>query len=206
MRIKTLGDCYCCVSGMPVSRPNHAENVVKTGLQMVTAIKYVLLIWPGWLSASCRVCCRVIHEHHCYITTVILKPAPIYQSQDLCQQCAMGIVLKKCVGSSRYNRHRYHIYVICGHFSANALNFSPLDFRFSPYQWKTLNINLIYNWCKLCQSLVIKISSIIWQNSISPSYVSTQVWLTSGIGMLTYYLYHICAEKNSSLQVVFIPL
>ena len=82
MRIKTLGDCYCCVSGMPVSRPNHAENVVKTGLQMVTAIKYVLLIWLICLSASCRVCCRVIHEHHCYITTVILKPSPIYQSQD----------------------------------------------------------------------------------------------------------------------------
>jgi len=41
MRIKTLGDCYCCVSGMPVSRPQHAENAVKTGLEMIQAIKWV---------------------------------------------------------------------------------------------------------------------------------------------------------------------
>ena len=29
MRIKILGDCYYCVSGLPVSRPNHAVNIVR---------------------------------------------------------------------------------------------------------------------------------------------------------------------------------
>ena len=32
MRIKILGDCYYCVSGLPVSRPNHAINIVRMGL------------------------------------------------------------------------------------------------------------------------------------------------------------------------------
>ncbi|XP_017756963.1 PREDICTED: adenylate cyclase type 2 isoform X2 [Eufriesea mexicana] len=41
MRIKILGDCYYCVSGLPVSRPNHAYNCVTMGLQMIDAIKFV---------------------------------------------------------------------------------------------------------------------------------------------------------------------
>ena len=41
MRIKILGDCYYCVSGLPVSLPNHAKNCVKMGLDMCEAIKYV---------------------------------------------------------------------------------------------------------------------------------------------------------------------
>lgn len=41
MRIKILGDCYYCVSGLPVSRPNHAYNCVKMGLEMIDAIKVV---------------------------------------------------------------------------------------------------------------------------------------------------------------------
>nr|CAI5861882.1 unnamed protein product [Callosobruchus analis] len=40
MRIKILGDCYYCVSGLPVSRPNHAYNCVNMGLQMIEAISY----------------------------------------------------------------------------------------------------------------------------------------------------------------------
>ena len=39
MRIKILGDCYYCVSGLPVSRPSHAKNCVKMGLQMIDAIR-----------------------------------------------------------------------------------------------------------------------------------------------------------------------
>lgn len=39
MRIKILGDCYYCVSGLPVSRPNHAYNCVNMGLQMIDAIR-----------------------------------------------------------------------------------------------------------------------------------------------------------------------
>ncbi|EEB14364.1 adenylate cyclase, putative [Pediculus humanus corporis] len=41
MRIKILGDCYYCVSGLPVSRPNHAYNCVNMGLKMIEAIKFV---------------------------------------------------------------------------------------------------------------------------------------------------------------------
>ncbi|XP_063293341.1 adenylate cyclase type 7 [Pelobates fuscus] len=41
MRIKILGDCYYCVSGLPVSLPNNAKNCVKMGLDMCNAIKKV---------------------------------------------------------------------------------------------------------------------------------------------------------------------
>uniref|UniRef100_A0A8C6MGN0 Adenylate cyclase type 2 n=1 Tax=Nothobranchius furzeri TaxID=105023 RepID=A0A8C6MGN0_NOTFU len=41
MRIKILGDCYYCVSGLPESLPNHARNCVKMGLDMCEAIKKV---------------------------------------------------------------------------------------------------------------------------------------------------------------------
>ena len=38
-KISTLGDCYYCVSGLPVSRPQHACNCVNMGLSMIEAIK-----------------------------------------------------------------------------------------------------------------------------------------------------------------------
>ncbi|CAD5224016.1 unnamed protein product [Bursaphelenchus okinawaensis] len=41
MRIKFLGDCYYCVSGMPVNRPNHADMSVLMGLEMIKTIKQV---------------------------------------------------------------------------------------------------------------------------------------------------------------------
>uniref|UniRef100_A0AAY4E2Z5 Adenylate cyclase type 2 n=1 Tax=Denticeps clupeoides TaxID=299321 RepID=A0AAY4E2Z5_9TELE len=41
MRIKILGDCYYCVSGLPEYLPNHAKNCVKMGLDMCEAIKKV---------------------------------------------------------------------------------------------------------------------------------------------------------------------
>ncbi|XP_072135700.1 adenylate cyclase type 7 isoform X2 [Mobula birostris] len=41
MRIKILGDCYYCVSGLPVSLPKHAKNCVKMGLDMCEAIEQV---------------------------------------------------------------------------------------------------------------------------------------------------------------------
>ncbi|XP_036826726.1 adenylate cyclase type 2 isoform X3 [Oncorhynchus mykiss] len=41
MRIKILGDCYYCVSGLPESLPHHARNCVKMGLDMCEAIKKV---------------------------------------------------------------------------------------------------------------------------------------------------------------------
>ena len=41
LRIKILGDCYYCISGAPVERPDHAVLCVYRGLSMVDAIKYV---------------------------------------------------------------------------------------------------------------------------------------------------------------------
>jgi class 3 adenylate cyclase len=41
MRIKILGDCYYCVSGLPIPRPNHADNCVKMGLCMIDIIREV---------------------------------------------------------------------------------------------------------------------------------------------------------------------
>ncbi|KAG5670772.1 hypothetical protein PVAND_001012 [Polypedilum vanderplanki] len=41
LRIKILGDCYYCVSGLPISRPQHAANCVNMGLQMIEAIRIV---------------------------------------------------------------------------------------------------------------------------------------------------------------------
>uniref|UniRef100_A0AAX7TX67 adenylate cyclase n=1 Tax=Astatotilapia calliptera TaxID=8154 RepID=A0AAX7TX67_ASTCA len=38
LRIKILGDCYYCVSGLPDPIPTHAKNCVKMGLDMCTAI------------------------------------------------------------------------------------------------------------------------------------------------------------------------
>ncbi|XP_056110436.1 adenylate cyclase type 2b isoform X1 [Rhinichthys klamathensis goyatoka] len=41
MRIKILGDCYYCVSGLPDPLTDHANNCVKMGLDMCEAIKKV---------------------------------------------------------------------------------------------------------------------------------------------------------------------
>jgi class 3 adenylate cyclase len=41
MRIKILGDCYYCVSGLPTPRQNHADNCVKMGLEMIQIIREV---------------------------------------------------------------------------------------------------------------------------------------------------------------------
>ncbi|KAL8615130.1 hypothetical protein ACOMHN_054499 [Nucella lapillus] len=41
LRIKILGDCYYCVSGLPESRPDHAHCCVEMGLDMIDAIACV---------------------------------------------------------------------------------------------------------------------------------------------------------------------
>uniref|UniRef100_A0A0C9RWY1 adenylate cyclase n=1 Tax=Fopius arisanus TaxID=64838 RepID=A0A0C9RWY1_9HYME len=51
MRIKILGDCYYCVSGLPVSRPNHAYNCVNMGLQMIDTIRYKFRISPSLMNS-----------------------------------------------------------------------------------------------------------------------------------------------------------
>ncbi|XP_014661660.1 PREDICTED: adenylate cyclase type 1-like [Priapulus caudatus] len=42
MRIKILGDCYYCVSGLPEARPDHANCCVEMGLDMIDAIASVV--------------------------------------------------------------------------------------------------------------------------------------------------------------------
>ncbi|XP_020369796.1 adenylate cyclase type 8 isoform X2 [Rhincodon typus] len=41
LRIKILGDCYYCVSGLPEPRQDHAHCCVEMGLSMIKAIRYV---------------------------------------------------------------------------------------------------------------------------------------------------------------------
>ncbi|XP_063224763.1 adenylate cyclase type 6 [Bacillus rossius redtenbacheri] len=41
LRIKLLGDCYYCVSGLPEARPDHAQCCVEMGLDMIDAIALV---------------------------------------------------------------------------------------------------------------------------------------------------------------------
>lgn len=38
MRIKFLGDCYYCVSGVPIKNKRHAKNCVELGLRMIRDI------------------------------------------------------------------------------------------------------------------------------------------------------------------------
>ncbi|XP_074658999.1 adenylate cyclase type 1-like [Tubulanus polymorphus] len=42
LRIKILGDCYYCVSGLPDQRPDHAKCCVEMGLDMIDAIAAVV--------------------------------------------------------------------------------------------------------------------------------------------------------------------
>lgn len=41
LRIKFLGDCYYCVSGLPIKCEDHARNCVDLGLRMISDIRYV---------------------------------------------------------------------------------------------------------------------------------------------------------------------
>ncbi|XP_026534324.1 adenylate cyclase type 8 isoform X2 [Notechis scutatus] len=41
LRIKILGDCYYCVSGLPEPRQDHAHCCVEMGLSMIKTIRYV---------------------------------------------------------------------------------------------------------------------------------------------------------------------
>uniref|UniRef100_A0ACB8G1N6 Adenylate cyclase type 5 n=1 Tax=Sphaerodactylus townsendi TaxID=933632 RepID=A0ACB8G1N6_9SAUR len=49
LRIKILGDCYYCVSGLPEARADHAHCCVEMGMDMIEAIsctQFVFLISP----------------------------------------------------------------------------------------------------------------------------------------------------------------
>ncbi len=38
-RIKTIGDAYLCVCGMPEENPNHAKNIVKSAIEIIEYLK-----------------------------------------------------------------------------------------------------------------------------------------------------------------------
>lgn len=44
LRIKFLGDCYYCVSGVPEQNPQHAKSCVDLGLRMIRDIRDVRAI------------------------------------------------------------------------------------------------------------------------------------------------------------------
>ena len=52
IRIKILGDCYFCVSGLPQKRRNHAICCVEVGLEMIKIIKYVMR--KSWWTSNNR--------------------------------------------------------------------------------------------------------------------------------------------------------
>lgn len=71
LRIKILGDCYYCVSGLPEPRADHAHCCVEMGVDMIEAISYVFLylIAHHVSFASQRACqltcvrdCRLVRE------------------------------------------------------------------------------------------------------------------------------------------------
>uniref|UniRef100_A0A3Q4HHG4 adenylate cyclase n=1 Tax=Neolamprologus brichardi TaxID=32507 RepID=A0A3Q4HHG4_NEOBR len=56
LRIKILGDCYYCVSGLPEPRPDHAHCCVEMGLDMIKTIRCCLLLLS--LLFNKAPCCR----------------------------------------------------------------------------------------------------------------------------------------------------
>ena len=44
MRIKILGDCYYCVSGVPLQDEDHAYHSVQMGLDMITLIQVIKMM------------------------------------------------------------------------------------------------------------------------------------------------------------------
>ena len=61
LRIKILGDCYYCISGIP-QREDHAQCCVKMGLDMVEAIGSVWQSGEGVRVRLCVCVCRVVRR------------------------------------------------------------------------------------------------------------------------------------------------
>ena len=55
MRIKILGDCYYCVSGVPLQDEDHAYHSVQMGLDMITLIQ-VIKMMPQIVFSFLRIC------------------------------------------------------------------------------------------------------------------------------------------------------
>nr|CAD7591233.1 unnamed protein product [Timema genevievae] len=59
LRIKLLGDCYYCVSGLPEPRPDHAQCCVEMGLDMIDAIAQQLKTKQN----EGYICYKLPHQH-----------------------------------------------------------------------------------------------------------------------------------------------
>jgi hypothetical protein len=62
LRIKLLGDCYYCVSGLPRARVDHAHCCVEMGLHMIKAIQYVRQ--KTEVLSYLRDCYKEVHKSH----------------------------------------------------------------------------------------------------------------------------------------------
>ena len=60
LRIKILGDCYYCVSGLPEACRDHARNTVEMGLDMIDAIATVVDTTDVDLNMRVGVCCQKV--------------------------------------------------------------------------------------------------------------------------------------------------
>lgn len=58
LRIKILGDCYYCVSGVPEPQRAHAHHCVEMGLAMINTIRSVLTCWSSRRGCHHAVPCR----------------------------------------------------------------------------------------------------------------------------------------------------
>nr|XP_006131277.1 adenylate cyclase type 6 [Pelodiscus sinensis] len=63
LRIKILGDCYYCVSGLPEARGDHAHCCVEMGVDMIEAISCIRCGARALLSPVLRVLAIHSHEH-----------------------------------------------------------------------------------------------------------------------------------------------
>lgn len=87
LRIKILGDCYYCVSGLPEPRADHARCAVEMGLDMIDAIAAFVESTDVKLSMrvgihSGRVLCGVLGR--CSITVQLRQLSLIYCVYFMC--------------------------------------------------------------------------------------------------------------------------
>lgn len=80
LRIKILGDCYYCVSGLPEPRQDHAHCCVEMGLSMIKTIRYCpppqcvyIRAWWHHFSTSCVQCSRGCTDVYQWITLKLKK-------------------------------------------------------------------------------------------------------------------------------------
>lgn len=108
MRIKILGDCYYCVSGLPISRPNHASNCVKMGLKMIDDIKLIrskeFLVFSMLIDFSFQISsrsdrCQCRYENRNSHRTRSLRRFGI-------EKMAIRYVVRRCYFSESYRSER----------------------------------------------------------------------------------------------------